>query len=117
MKQLDGNLYEAALDLGASPTKALYSVILPEIMPGVFSGFTLAITLSLDDYIITTFTRPPTFDTISTYVFDAYAKGGKGSSVPALRALSTLIFVLMVLILVIQNVAASRRAKRNENKR
>jgi len=77
----------------------------------------LAVTLSLDDYIVTTFTRPPTFDTISTYVFDAYAKGGKGSSVPALRALSTLIFVLMVLILVIQNVAASRRAKRNENKR
>ena len=77
----------------------------------------LAVTLSLDDYIVTTFTRPPTFDTISTYVFDAYAKGGIGSSVPALRALSTLIFVLMVLILVIQNVAASRRAKRNENKR
>ena len=92
-------------------------MIIPEILPGIFSGFMLAVTLSLDDYIITTFTRPPTFDTISTYVFDAYAKGGKGSSVPALRALSTLIFVLMVLILVIQNVAASRRAKRNENKR
>ena len=92
-------------------------MIIPEILPGIFSGFMLAVTLSLDDYIVTTFTRPPTFDTISTYVFDAYAKGGKGSSVPALRALSTLIFVLMVLILVIQNVAASRRAKRNENKR
>ena len=117
LKQLDGNLYEAALDLGASPTKALFKVIIPEILPGIFSGFMLAVTLSLDDYIVTTFTRPPTFDTISTYVFDAYAKGGKGSSVPALRALSTLIFVLMVLILVIQNVAASRRAKRNENKR
>ena len=117
LKQLDGNLYEAALDLGASPTKALFKVILPEILPGIFSGFMLAITLSLDDYIITTFTRPPTFDTISTYVFDAYAKVGKGSSVPALRALSTLIFVLMVLILIVQNIAASRRAKKNEKAR
>ena len=49
LKQLDGNLYEAALDLGASPTKALFKVILPEILPGIFSGFMLAVTLSLDD--------------------------------------------------------------------
>ncbi len=117
LKQLDGNLYEAALDLGASPTKALFKIILPEILPGIISGFTLAITLSLDDYIITTFTRPPTFDTISTYVFDAYAKGGKGSSVPALRALSTIIFVLMIVVVVIQNVSASRRSKNNERAR
>ena len=116
LKQLDGNLYEAALDLGASPTKALFSVILPEIMPGVISGFMLAITLSLDDYIITTFTRPPTFDTISTYVFDAYAKGGKGSSVPALRALSAIIFLIMVIFVVVRNLLAIRRAKKNEKK-
>ena len=109
LKQLDGNLYEAALDLGASPTKALFSVILPEILPGIFSGFILAITLSLDDYIITTFTRPPTFDTISTYVFDAYAKGGKGSSVPALRALSAIIFAVMLVVLLVQNAMASRK--------
>lgn len=114
LKQLDGNLYEAALDLGASPTKALFSVILPEILPGIISGFTLAITLSLDDYIISTFTRPPTFDTISTYVFDAYAKGGKGSSVPALRALSAIIFLLMVVFVIVKNVAAARRGKDNE---
>ena len=112
LKQLDGNLYEAALDLGASPTKALFSVILPEIMPGVISGFTL----SLDDYIITTFTRPPTFDTISTYVFDAYAKGGKGSSVPALRALSAIIFLLMVVYVLVKNIIAVRRAKKDEKR-
>mgnify|MGYP005757681139 CR=1 FL=1 len=114
LKQLDGNLYEAALDLGASPAKALFSVILPEILPGIISGFTLAITLSLDDYIVSTFTRPPTFDTISTYVFDAYAKGGKGSSVPALRALSAIIFLLMVIFVIAKNVAAIRRAKKDE---
>ena len=114
LKQLDGNLYEAALDLGASPAKALFSVILPEILPGIISGFTLAVTLSLDDYIITTFTRPPTFDTISTYVFDAYAKGGKGSSVPALRALSAIIFLLMVVFVIVKNVAAIKGGKKNE---
>lgn len=114
LKQLDGNLYEAALDLGASPTKALFSVILPEIMPGIISGFTLAITLSLDDYIITTFTRPPTFDTISTYVFDAYAKGGKGSSVPALRALSAILFLLMIIFVIVKNVAAIKGGKKDE---
>ena len=85
-------------------------------MPGVISGFMLAITLSLDDYIVTTFTRPPTFDTISTYVFDAYAKGGKGSSVPALRALSAIIFLIMVIFVVVRNLLAIRRAKKNEKK-
>ena len=114
LKQLDGNLYEAALDLGASPTKALFSVILPEILPGIFSGFMLAITLSLDDYIVSTFTRPPTFDTISTYVFDAYAKGGKGSSVPALRALSTIIFVIMLIVLLVQNILANKKKGGNK---
>ena len=114
LKQLDGNLYEAALDLGASPTKALFSVIMPEILPGIFSGFMLAITLSLDDYIVSTFTRPPTFDTISTYVFDAYAKGGKGSSVPALRALSTIIFVVMLIVLLVQNILAGKKKGGNK---
>ena len=85
-------------------------------MSGVISGFTLAITLSLDDYIITTFTRPPTFDTISTYVFDAYAKGGKGSSVPALRALSAIIFLLMVVYVLVKNIIAVRRAKKDEKR-
>ena len=69
LKQMDGSLYEAALDLGATPGKALCKVVLPEIFPGVVSGFMLALTLSLDDYIITSFTKPATFDTISTYVY------------------------------------------------
>ena len=114
LSQLNPNLYEAGLDLGASPTKALFSVIMPEILPGIFSGFMLAITLSLDDYIVSTFTRPPTFDTISTYVFDAYAKGGKGSSVPALRALSTIIFVVMLIVLLVQNILAGKKKGGNK---
>ena len=112
LKQLNPNLYEAGLDLGATPTKALFSIILPEILPGVFSGFMLAVTMSLDDYIVTTFTKPTTLDTISTYTYNAYAKGGANTSVPALRALSTIIFVIVISVVIINNVRASRKANR-----
>ena len=111
LKQMDKNLYEAALDLGATPTQALFKVIIPQVLPGMFSGFLIAITLSLDDYIITTFTKPTTFSTISTFVFDAYAKGGRSADVPALRALSTIIFLVIVLMLIVKNVLASKGAK------
>ncbi len=109
LKQMNPNVYEASLDLGATPTRALFTVIIPQILSGIFSGFLMAITLSLDDYIITTFTKPSTFDTISTYVYDAYAKGGRSSSVPALRALSAIIFLVMITIIVIANVRAGKR--------
>ena len=107
---MDGSLYEAALDLGASPTKALFKVVLPEILPGIFSGFMLAITLSLDDYIITAFTKPETFDTISTYVYSAVKNQAK-SELPALRALSSCIFFIMIIVVVVMNVRANRKAK------
>ena len=109
LKQMDKNLYEAALDLGATPTEALFKVVIPQVLPGIFSGFLIAITLSLDDYIITTFTKPTTFNTISTFVFDAYAKGGRSADVPALRALSTIIFVLIIIMLIIKNLLSSRK--------
>ena len=68
LKQMDASLYEAAMDLGATPAQALTKVVLPQIAPGILSGFALALTLSLDDYFIATYTKPATFDTISTYV-------------------------------------------------
>ena len=110
LKQMDGSLYEAALDLGATPFKALFKVILPEILPGIFSGFMLAITLSLDDYIVTVFTKPETFDTISTYVYNAVKNQAK-SELPALRALSTVIFVIMIIVVVVMNFRANKKAK------
>jgi spermidine/putrescine transport system permease protein len=67
--------------------------------------------ISLDDYIITTFTKPTTFSTISTFVFDAYAKGGRSADVPALRALSTIIFLVIVLMLIVKNLLASKGEK------
>ncbi len=111
LKQMDKNLYEAALDLGATPTQALFKVIIPQVLPGIFSGFLIAITLSLDDYIITTFTKPATFNTISTFVFDAYAKGGRSADVPALRALSTIIFAVIIIMLIVKNVLSGKGSK------
>ncbi len=106
LKQMDANLYEAALDLGASPLGALIKVVIPEILPGILSGFMLSITLSLDDYIISAYTKPAGFDTISTYVYGAMAKSNANSSLPALRALSAIIFVVIILVVVINNIRA-----------
>ena len=109
LKQLDSNLYEAALDLGATPFKAIMKVIVPEILPGIASGFMLAITLSLDDYIISAYTKPAGFDTISTYVYGAMAKANANSSLPALRALSAIIFVVIILVVVLKNLCDKKK--------
>lgn len=109
LKQLDPNMYEAALDLGASPFGALIKVIIPEILPGILSGFMLSITLSLDDYIISAYTKPAGFDTISTYVYGAMQKSNANSSLPALRALSAIIFIVIILIVVAKNIHSRRK--------
>ena len=110
LMQMDSNIYEAALDLGATPSKALRSIVIPEIMPGVFSGFILSITLSLDDYIITAFTRDTAFQTLSTYVYGVTSK--KGTLPPSLRALTTVITLIALAILIIVNVKSSKENKR-----
>ena len=107
LKQMDSSLYEAALDLGATPSKALFRVVIPQILSGMVSGFSLAVTLSLDDYFIATYTKPATFDTISTYVVNA-TKGSQTQIKTALWALSTLIFLLVILIVIVMNVSARR---------
>lgn len=111
LQQLDPNMYEAALDLGATPSIALRKVIIPEVLPGVLSGFLLCITLSLDDYIITAFTRNNSFSTLSTYVYGVTAK--RGALPPSLRALTTLITILMFIFLLLTNF---RKAKAVKNK-
>lgn len=110
LKQMDNSLYEAALDLGASPFKALVKVVLPQIIPGVISGFMLAITLSLDDYIVTVYTRPTGFETISTYVFNATMKGNKhtAETLASFWALTTIIFVIIVIFVVVSNLTGRK---------
>ncbi len=112
LKQMDNNLYEAALDLGASPGQALRKVVIPQISPGIVSGFMLSITLSLDDYIVTAFTKPKTFDTISTYVYNAVKNASK-SDLPLIRALSAIIFVVMIVIVVFMMIKSSKAEKNN----
>ncbi len=113
IRQMDSALYEAALDLGATPFDALTQVVIPQIVPGIISGFGLAITLSLDDYFITTYTKPATFNTISTYVVNA-TKGSQTTIKTALWALSTIIFAVVILFVAIVNV---RTAKKEEAQR
>jgi spermidine/putrescine transport system permease protein len=109
LQQLDPNMYEAALDLGATPSIALRKVIIPEVLPGVLSGFLLCITLSLDDYIITAFTRNNSFSTLSTYVYGVTAK--RGALPPSLRALTTLITILMFIFLLLTNFRKAKAVK------
>lgn len=102
LTQLDNNVYEAALDLGASPAKAFFKVILPEIFPGVLTGFLLALTISLDDFTITFFTAGRGLNTLSTYIYNSYKIRG---IMPEYYALTTLMFVaVLALILVVQVV-------------
>lgn len=112
LKQMDNSLYEAALDLGATPSQALFKVVLPQLLSGILSGFMLAVTLSLDDYFITTYTKPSTFDTISTYVVNA-TKGGQTDVKTALWALSTLIFLVVIIAVFLMNILSK---KKKENK-
>lgn len=99
LKQTNPSTYEAALDLGASPMYAFYKVILPDIFPGILSGFLLAFTMSLDDFVITHFTKGPGVDTLSTMIYSEVRKGIN----PEMYALSALLFVCVLVLLVIIN--------------
>lgn len=110
IKQMDSSIYEAALDLGATPFTALWKIVLPQLIPGILSGFGLAVTLSLDDYFIATYTKPATFDTISTYVVNA-TRGSQTTVKTALWALSTVIFLVVVLIVALLNVGTNDTKK------
>ena len=112
LQQMNPNIYEAALDLGATPFQALRKVIIPEIRPGMISGFILAFTLSIDDFAVTIFTiGNKGIETLSTFI---YADARKGGLTPELRPLSTIIFVTVLILLIIINVRA-RRTERKEN--
>lgn len=113
LQQMNPNIYEAALDLGATPFQALRKVIIPEIRPGMISGFILAFTLSIDDFAVTIFTKGNRgLETLSTFI---YADARKGGLTPELRPLSTIIFVTVLLLLIIINVRARRAARKQEN--
>ena len=112
LTQMYPNIYEAALDLGATPLQAIGRVIIPEIRPGMISGFILAFTLSIDDFAVTIFTNGTDgLETLSTYI---YADARKGGLTPELRALSTIILVVVLVLLIVVNYRARRQARRAE---
>ena len=107
MKQLNPSTYEAALDLGASHLTAFFKVVLPDLLPGILSGFLMAFTMSLDDFIITHFTKGAGVDTLSTKIYTEVKKGIK----PEMYALSTIIFVTVLVLLLLVNLSPDKKGK------
>lgn len=112
LRQTNYSVYEAALDLGATPIYAFFKVIFPDILPGVISGFLLSFTMSLDDFIITHFSKGPGLDTLSTKIYTEVKKGIK----PEMYALSTLMFIaVLILIIFVNNVPDSKEEAKSKN--
>lgn len=121
LQQMDPSMYEAALDLGASPTTALRKVVIPEIAPGIISGFMLAVTLSLDDFIVTAFTRgsgllsgEKKIETLSTLV---QAKIKKGPIPVEMRSLATILFVVVIIAVILVTIYKNRTENKKKVRR
>ena len=114
LTQMNPNIYEAALDLGATPFQALRKVLIPMLKPGMISGFIMAFTMSLDDFAVTFFTRGTIgLDTLSTYI---YTDARKGGLTPELRPLITLLFFGILILLLIINIRQIRNTNNAEAK-
>lgn len=105
LKQTSRSTYEAAMDLGAGPVYAFFKVVFPDILPGVLSGFLLAFTMSLDDFIITHFTRGAGINTLSTLIYSEVRRGIR----PSMYALSTVIFAAVLALLLVSNFATKHK--------
>lgn len=107
-RQMNPHIYEAAQDLGCNPVSAFFKVVLPEIMPGIISGFLMAFTFSLDDFVVSYFTSGATSQTLPITIYSMTRR--KVS--PEINALSTLIFAAVVIVLVVKNIIERRNALR-----
>lgn len=110
LRQTDVHLYEAALDLGCTPAKSFFKVVLPAIMPGVISGALMAFTLSLDDFVISYYTTGASFQTLPLEIYNMTRRSVK----PDLYALSTLIFIFILVLLVVINVLQEKSEKKSK---
>lgn len=107
LSNTSSHTYEAARDLGATPLYAFFKIVWPDIKPGVFSGFLMAVTMSLDDFSITYFTKGAGVNTLSTMIYTQLRKG----IIPEMYALSTILFFLALVLLLIMNYRSVRDAK------
>lgn len=112
LRQFDSSVYEAAVDLGCKPFRAFFKVVMPEIMSGIVTGCVMSFTMSLDDFIISYFTNGPSFQTLPIYIFSLTKKRVK----PDMFALSTLMFVVILVLLVLMNASQARAEKKEESR-
>ena len=112
LRQMDANLYEAAQDLGCGPVRSFFKVVLPEILPGVVSGFLMAFTFSLDDFVVSYFTSGSGAQTLPITI---YAMTRRKVS-PEINALSTIIFVVVLVVLILKNLLESRSIRKEASK-
>ena len=113
LQQLNPNIEEAALDLGATPIQAFFKVILPEIMPGIITGSLLAFTLSLDDFIVSFFT---TGSGVSTLSIKVYSMTKRGIS-PKINALSSLMFIAVLALMLLLQLRDAKNKSQSDNVR
>jgi len=105
IEQMNYSVYEASRDLGAGPVYGFFTTILPQLWGGIISGFFMAVTMSMDDFVITYFTKGPGFNTLSTMIYGEIRKGIK----PEMYALSTLIFLTVLIILILFNIISRKK--------
>ncbi len=110
LKQLDRNIFEAALDLGATPRQAIRKVILPEISPGIITALILTFTLSIDDFVISYFTAGTQVSTLAILIYSMARKRVN----PQINALSTLLFLTVLILLIIVNIRSNKDVKKRE---
>ena len=110
LRQLNKNIYEAALDLGCSEGQAFYKVVIPEIMPGIVSGFLMALTYSIDDFVISYFTAGPTSQTLPLVIYTITRK----PMTPKLNALSTIMFTVVLAVLILANIQKGDNKAKNK---
>ncbi len=113
LNQMDTHLTEAALDLGCTPVKAFFKVVLPSISSGIVTGFIMAFTLSLDDFVISYFTTGPDFQTLPLLIYSMT----KRRVTPDMYALSTIMFVVVLLLLILFNFSQSKSEKKEGRRR
>ncbi len=109
LRGMSPNLVEAAQDLGCNPRQAFFKAVIPEIMPGIFSGFLMALTYSVDDFVVSYFTSGTTVETLSVTIESMT----RVKVSPKINALSAIIFVVITAILIIKNVIENRRLRRD----
>lgn len=111
LRQMDAHIYEAAVDLGCKPVKAFFKVVMPEIVTGIITGCVMSFTMSLDDFIISYFTNGPSFQTLPIYIFSMTKKRVK----PDMFALSTLMFIVILILLVLMNVFQNKAERKGKS--